>query len=64
MIKIQKLTGLVTLIGLSLMLSMPRLGEAGSVIELGDGDIQGDLAMLDNTAQGSYNRPAQMKICR
>jgi|GEM_PF-299551 hypothetical protein len=52
MIKVQKLTGLVTLIGLSLTLSMPGWGEAGSVIELGDGDIQGDLAMLDSTAQG------------
>ena len=69
MIKIQKLTGLVTFILLSLALSMPSLGEAGSVIEVGDGDISVDLAMLDNTVQGqlqqansSQDMPAKLSI--
>tara|TARA_B110000902_G_scaffold182823_1_gene207041 strand:+ start:242 stop:718 length:477 start_codon:yes stop_codon:yes gene_type:complete len=48
---------------------MPSLGEAGSVIEVGDGDISVDLAMLDNTVQGqlqqansSQDMPAKLSI--
>ena len=69
MIKIHKLTGLVTFIFLSLALSTPSWGEARSVIEVGDGDISADLAMLDNTAGGQLqpassneDMPAKLSI--
>ena len=58
MIKVQKLTGLVTFIFLSLALSTPSWGEAGSVIEVGDGGNPGNLAMLDKTAGGQL-QPAR-----
>ena len=58
MIKIQKLTGLVTLIGLSLVLSMPSWGGEALVgkAELSAGKIEEGFAMVDTTGQGLLDK--------